>query len=138
MSSKLHDHTRHNTSLTVWDRVGIGLSGLCAIHCLFFPVLLSIIPLWPMGETLHIWLHPVFFVLIVPTVFLATKKNRDTPSILVFLYTGLALIGLAWIFHTQLGNIGETIVTLSGSSLLITGHWKNYKMHSYQHCAVHS
>jgi len=33
-----------------WDRLGIGLSALCAVHCLLTPVVLSLLPLW---HTLH-------------------------------------------------------------------------------------
>jgi hypothetical protein len=52
------------------------------------------------------------------------------------LYSGLVLVGLAWVMHNWLGTWGEALVTLIGSSLLIGGHWINYKHHQ-QHLHSH-
>lgn len=121
--------------ISILDRMGIGLSGICAIHCLFFPVALALLPLWPAAEAIHIWTHPVLFIIIVPTVIFAVRKSSSKSWIPELLYSGLAVIGLAWLLHDWIGSWGEALVTLTGSSLLIAGHWKNYKYHrNLQHC----
>ncbi len=125
----------NKTESTFWDRIGISLSAFCAVHCLLVPVVIALLPLWPMAETLHDWTHPLLFVLIVPTVWFALDKEKLRSAIAVYLFAGLIIIGAAWIFHDFLGDWGEALVTLSGSTLLVTGHWKNYKTHQ-QKCEV--
>ncbi|MDZ7773613.1 MAG: MerC domain-containing protein [Balneolaceae bacterium] len=115
---------------TFWDRLGIGLSGLCAIHCLLFPVLVALLPLVPWAESVHAWTHPVLFLLIAPTVWLALREKRPgRRPIALLLCSGLAVIALAWFLHDVVGMWGEAIITLAGSALLIRGHWLNYRGH---------
>jgi hypothetical protein len=113
-----------------WDRVGIGLSGICAIHCLLVPVIVALIPLWPAFEEFHEYTHFIFFVAIAPAVYLSLRQRHQSPRITILLLTGLFIIFLAWYFNEILGEYGEAGITLLGSILLITGHWLNYKSKS--------
>ncbi|MFW6157629.1 MAG: MerC domain-containing protein [Balneolaceae bacterium] len=117
------------TKPALWDKLGIGISGMCALHCLAVPVVVALLPLWPAAEYLHDYTHPVFFLLILPTVIFAQRKSSGNRSVALFLYSGLLIVGLAWVLHEQLGPFGEAGVTLIGSLSLITGHLKNYRMH---------
>ncbi len=110
-----------------WDRVGIALSGICAIHCLLVPVIVSLIPLWPAFEELHGYTHLFFFLAIAPTVILSLRKRHDSRMITFFLVGGVLVIFLAWFFNENLGEYGEAGITLIGSLMLIRGHWLNYK-----------
>jgi hypothetical protein len=114
-------------SKSFWDELGITLSGLCAIHCLFFPVAIALLPLWPVAESVHFWTHPLLFLLIVPTVILALRHRNLPRRIPVLLYSGLVAVALAWIFHDWLGLWGEFAITTAGSLSLIAGHWLSYK-----------
>lgn len=114
---------------TIWDRIGISLSGFCAIHCLFFPVALALLPLWPVAESIHAWTHPILFILIVPTVFLALRNKSLFSAVSYFLFSGLAVIALAWILHNIVGDWGEAVITMAGSALLVAGHLMNYNEH---------
>lgn len=116
-----------------WDRVGIGLSGFCAIHCLFFPVVIALLPLWPVAESIHFWTHPILFLLIVPTVYYAIRKSDIPGRIPLLLYVGLAIIALAWLLHDWVGLWGESMITMFGSAFLIAGHWFNYKHHQSEY-----
>lgn len=116
-------------STSFWDRLGISLSGACAIHCLFFPVAIVLLPLWPAAETIHDYSHPILFLFIAPTVYYAVKGGGVPGIIPLLLYTGLAVIALAWILHEWIGLWGESLVTMAGSALLISGHWHNYQHH---------
>lgn len=114
-------------NLGFWDRVGIGLSGICAIHCLLVPVVVSLIPLWPAFEEFHGYTHLIFFLAITPTVILSLQRRNASNKVTWHLITGVLVIFLAWFFNEYLGEYGEAGVTLIGSALLIRGHWLNYK-----------
>ena len=118
-----------NSFKTKWDKIGIGISGFCAIHCLFFPIAIALLPLWPVTEYIHEWTHPILFILIAPTVFFAVRNQPSFGTIPLILYMGMLIVGLAWVLHDLTGIWGEAIVTLCGSSLLVIGHWKNYIHH---------
>lgn len=122
--------TRLDTS--IWDRLGIGLSGLCAVHCLLTSIALAILPLWSMAFTLDAWVHPVFAALLIPTTLLALRRavrHRHPWSVAVSLGAGLmlVLIALAAGHGAGAGAWAEAAITLLGSSLLIFGHWRNWR-----------
>lgn len=118
------------TASLIWDRFGIGVSGICAIHCLFFPVLISVLPLFSTVNLLHEWAHPVFLVLLAPIVFFASKRSHYDFTITSILITGFIIILIGWLLgHYWLGFLFETSMTLLGSGMLIAGHWFNYRHH---------
>jgi MFS superfamily sulfate permease-like transporter len=117
-----------------WDRLGIGLSGLCAIHCLLIPVFVSLIPLWPALEEMHDYTHLIFFFAIAPAVILSVRNRHELKAISGYLFAGLLIIFIAWFFNHQLGEYGESGVTLVGSALLIRGHWLNYRSKTRRKC----
>jgi len=126
------------TSSILWDRFGISVSVICAIHCLFFPVLVAILPLTSLTPALHNWAHPVFILIIVPTVFYASKRSHFDKKIVGYLGIGLLSIVLGWLLgHFWIGFWFETTATVFGSILLIVGHWKNYKHHRTCKVASH-
>ena len=115
-----------------WDRLGISLSGLCMVHCMAMPAVLAPAPLWSMAETLHDWLHPILFLLLVPISIIAlvsTRGKLHAKSVRVLLGVGLFIIALASFFGHQAGSpFVETAFTLLGSGLLITGHRRNERL----------
>lgn len=116
-----------------WDRVGIGLSGICAIHCLLVPVFVSLLPLWPAFEEFHGYTHLIFFLAITPTVILSLKNRHESRSATFFMLAGVLIIFLAWFLNELLGEYGEAGVTLVGSMMLIRGHWINYNSKRNSH-----
>lgn len=114
-----------------WDRVGIGLSGLCALHCLLMPVALSLLPLWPALQALHTWVHPALLVLMLPVLVGALHRARGTGYVVTAVLLGLGFLVLvaAWWGHDVWGAAGERIGTLAGSALLIAGHVINWRRH---------
>lgn len=133
------------TATLLWDRFGIGVSTICAIHCLFFPVLISILPLWSFAPVFHEWAHPVFILLLIPIVFFASRRSHYDRTITTVLLIGFGLVATGWLLgHYWLGFLFETAATLVGSAVLIAGHWLNYRHHrrcsnkSHQHHPVAS
>ncbi len=117
-------------SVTLWDRLGIGLSTLCLIHCLALPVLVSLLPIVPVPEVIHEWSHPVLAVVILPTIVLAIRRSAHDRRIHAYLIGGFAVILTGWaVGHSVLGFLAETTFTVAGSVLLIIGHVLNYRHH---------
>ncbi len=122
--------------MSTWDRLGIWISGLCAIHCLLMPVVIATLPLWSSTLHLHAWTHLVFAALLIPVTVFAVRgayQAHRPQSILVLLVSGLVLVVGAALFHETLGEVGEALVTLVGSVLLIVGHWRNWRTRTHTH-----
>lgn len=123
------------TASVLWDKLGIGISGICAIHCLVVPVLVAVLPLWGFTTMMHDWLHPIFILLILPTVYFASKRSHFDKKITWLLSAGFLLVLIGWFpGHFWIGLWFETTLTIFGSGLLITGHWFNYRHH--QSCNI--
>ena len=109
------------------DKLGIMLSGFCAVHCLLFSAAIALLPLLPVSASVHAWTHPIFFVLIVPTVIYALRKSTASLRVVLPLVSGTIVVGIAWIWHGPDRPFLEAGLTLVGSMLLIWGHWINYR-----------
>ncbi|WP_169332199.1 MerC domain-containing protein [Gracilimonas tropica] len=122
-----------NISISViWDKLGLSLSALCAIHCLFVPVVIALMPLSPLALTIEHWLHPIFALLIAPTIIYAVRRSHFNKRIVTLLSFGFLFILAGWLigdFLLEHGHTFETVSTLTGSVLLIAGHWQNYRHH---------
>ena len=81
-----------------WDRLGIGFSGLCAVHCLLTPVFVSLIPIWPTMEIFHDYSHFIFFLFIAPVVYLSLRRKHEQKHVIYYLISGLSIIFLASCF----------------------------------------
>ncbi len=115
----------------LWDRLGLGLSILCAVHCLVAPVILALLPLWPALFPWEAWIHPVLAVLLIPVTLSGMHvayRRKKTERLILFGF-GLILIFLAWLLVAWIGHVGEIVLTLCGSSMLIYAHWKNWRTH---------
>jgi hypothetical protein len=130
-----HEHHHHESvPLTRTDRIGMTLSGLCAVHCLVLPLALPF--LGTLASFLHSeWTHAFFAMLIVPTVVFAAwrgYKHHGKTEVLWLLGIGALAVVVALIAGERgVDAHVETAVTTLGSALLITGHWQNHK-----HCAI--
>lgn len=109
----------------------MSLSGICIVHCLALPILVSMLPMWTSASALHGWLHPVFAVLLIPTTIIAglAGYRRHRSSAVVFMLTlGLVLIlGTVVLLHDEWGSTREIVFTGLGSVILIAGHIMNWR-----------
>ena len=116
-----------------FDRFAIGLSVLCAIHCLAVPVLLIMFP--SLLASFHIddhIFHELLIWVAVPTssiaFFLGCRRHKD-PKVFALAGLGLAsLIATAFFGHDALGEMGEKLATLFAVSILAYAHWRNYSL----------
>jgi hypothetical protein len=111
------------------DIVGIGLSGLCMVHCLVFPLLVSFSPAILRGLPGDDATHRVLAIGIALAGGLAFRSGYKVHRkgwILALFLLGIALISAAAALgEAVLSAYGETGITVCGSLLLITAHWCN-------------
>lgn len=114
------------------DKTAIGLSLLCAIHCLLIPLLLVITPslasLNIHNEAFHVWM----VIIVIPTSLYALtmgcKKHQR------YTLLGIGAIGLSCLLLSValgehiLGEAGEKTLTLIGAGILAYGHYRNYRL----------
>ena len=126
-----------NLQLTL-DRAAIGLSVLCAIHCLVLPVAMILgvsgIPFGLGNESFH----KLLLLAILPTSLAAMamgcRKHRCR-RVYFFAAAGLLVLGFAGVFgHDYLGEIGEKVLTVIGGALLVVGHVSNYRLSRVHQC----
>ena len=122
---------------TSWDQVGIGLSFLCAIHCLVTPFFILAMPFMARYYLAHPYFHIIMAVLIVPVGLFALwsgYRHHRNQKVLLFGLPGLAIVGLIPLFHNLVNPVSEPFVVTFGSILLITAHVINRKS---CRCSVH-
>jgi hypothetical protein len=130
MSSNLQNTRQHWGALS--DRLGIGVSGLCLIHCTVVPVALVALPLFPLLEGVHELVHVLFLAILIPittvAMYLGYRSHGRIDSVLLMII-GLLLIGAAALLIPKHGPwYQEAGLTVVGSTLLISGHWRNMKL----------
>lgn len=122
----------------IFDKLAIILSALCFLHCTLVPVVMLTMPLVWLGSLQGEHIHQLLIIGVLPfslfALLLGCRKHR-TWSILRLGSFGLVLLVLAALIgHDFLGEIGEKLVTMIGSTLLIIGHIRNFKLCKLQDC----
>ena len=116
----------------VSDRVAIGLSFMCIVHCLLLPVLLVLAPSAFLAFVSDESVHKVLLLAIVPVgiyAIIAGFKTHKKISVIVLISIGLLLlISTGLLEHEVLGESGEVLLTLSGSLLIAMGHIQNVRL----------
>ena len=123
---------RTTSSSMFLDRLAIGGSALCAIHCLTLPILLSVFP--ALGTTLFgkESFHLLLLVLVIPLSLVALSigcKQHKSWFVALMGVLGLGLLIFTAIYgHDTFGHEGERIATLFGACLIAFGHIRNYTL----------
>jgi len=112
------------------DRLGIWTSGLCVVHCLLTPVLLSISAVsahfLPAEEKTHRSLAIIIATLGALALVKGYRSHRHL-RVLFLMIAGLICIfaGAYWGNHLP-SHKAEVLVTLLGSAFMITAHRMNH------------
>ncbi|MDA0750833.1 MAG: MerC domain-containing protein [Verrucomicrobia bacterium] len=156
----MNTDTKSNCQTNGWlDSLAIGMSLLCAMHCLLTPVLIVFLPIlattfW-VHENFHMWM--VLFV--VPTtsaaVFMGCRKHKDK-AVLILSMLGMALLvsvaSYEVFFHSELGLqetahcphcavkgqgsifTPSTLLNVMGGMLLASAHVRNFLLCRKSRC----
>ena len=121
-----------NTAQVITDKLAIGLSLMCAIHCLFLTSLLALLPslvaLKLNNEAFHFWM----VVAVIPSsgysLTLGCKQHKRY-RLLILGLIGLILLVMALVLgEDSIGQAGEKIFTVLGAGFIAVGHWFNFRL----------
>ncbi|MEM9255230.1 MAG: MerC domain-containing protein [Pseudomonadota bacterium] len=114
------------------DRAAIGVSLLCALHCLAIPVAAVMMPAvlatGIASESFHAWLVLLVVPLSAFALTLGCRKHRNTQVFWVGVLGLLCLCLTPILGHDLLGEWGERALTLVGASLVALSHVKNFQL----------
>lgn len=108
------------------DRLAIGLSGLCLLHCMAGFVLLSLFALT--GDWLDHRVHVVGLLLAMPLAAVALWRGwrrHGRMEIGLAGFAGLLVMGLSLL--VEHGDQAEMLVSMAGVIMLAFAHWRNLK-----------
>ena len=113
------------------DKAAIGLSLVCALHCLMVPLLLALFPSGVLSSLGDERIHLGLLFLIIPiSVFSLTfgcRVHRNLTVVAVGV-TGIGILCLsALLTHDMGGESLETAGTLLGSGIVALSHVLNFK-----------
>ena len=115
------------SSQSVIDRLAIGLSLMCTVHCFATPILLVLLPslaaLQLDNEQFHVWILAAVLPTSLLALSLGCKKHKQ------FNYMVLGIMGLCLMLSAIfVGNeAAEKALTLTGSVFIAIAHWFNYR-----------
>jgi hypothetical protein len=132
------------------DSLAIGMSMVCAVHCLLTPVLVVLLPIVATTFWVHQDFHMWMILFVVPTtsvaIFMGCRRHKDKAVLLLSLI-GLSLLVCVAAYETMFhsagaqlhthcrncaargsGNFltGSTLVNVLGGLLLASAHVRNY------------
>lgn len=125
---------KSNFFKTVLDKIGVGLSATCLVHCLLLPIILSVIPF---VSFLSILTNPVVEVLMITfaiinalfVVVFGHEKHKNYFTLTLFI-TGISLLLLRFIASSFVMS-NEYVITIGAFSIGL-GHFFNSRL--CNHC----
>ena len=117
---------------STFDKFAVMLSGICILHCLLAPVLLTLLPILSVSAFVEdLVFHKLMLWLVLPTsaiaLVLGCRKHRDFSILLTGAAGMLMLILIAFWAHSLLSANGEKIATTAAGLLLAFSHYLNYR-----------
>jgi len=131
------------------DSIAIGMSVLCAVHCLLTPVLAVFLPIiatsfW-VSDNFHLWM--ILFV--VPStgvaIFMGCRKHKDK-IVLALSLLGISVLIVVAIYESISHSVHEgctscssglspvVVVNVLAGILLASAHVRNYILCRHQSC----
>jgi hypothetical protein len=113
-----------------YDITAITLSGLCLMHCLLLPVLISSLPLLSVLSEAE-WVHKLLVLIAVPVSVIAfskthkIKRNLDLPVIIAL----IGIVSLLSAVFVEAFHDMETTLTVIGALMLASAHIWRWKLH---------
>jgi len=114
-----------------WDRMGMFLSAICALHCLVTPFISLSLPLWIYSihySPVHLMIALFIFPVAVYSLWNGFKRHENK-TILTLGGVGLFLLCIALLAPSTRNQLRwNDIMTLIGSFLLISAHALNFRV----------
>ena len=123
------------------DRLSITLSLACMIHCLLMPSFLILTSGFLAISIDNELIHKVFLIIVLPISLYALITGYQNHKILSYLYSGISGLWLLFfaVFFGEgvFGELTEKSLTLLGSIIVASSHYKNYKACKELACECH-
>ena len=140
MSNRINYTKDMNTQVRA-DKLSISLSLACMIHCLLMPSFLILTSGFLALSIDNELIHKVFLIIVLPVSLYALITGYNNHKILSYLYIGI--LGLWLLFFAVFfgegvfGEFTEKTLTLLGSLIVASSHYKNYKACKELNCSCH-
>ena len=123
------------------DKLSITLSLACMIHCLLMPSFLILTSGFLALSIDNELIHKVFLIIVLPISLYALITGYQNHKILSYLYLGISGLWLLFfaVFFGEgvFGEFTEKSLTLIGSMIVASSHYKNYKACKELACECH-
>lgn len=127
------------TETKKWDIVGMGLSVLCAIHCLSVPFLMGVLPMLGLdfvGDLGFEWVMTSIIFLVAGVTYFNGYRRHRRAGVWVFFVIGVIIFT---VIRPMLGHDHGHghfhgfepyhFATIIGGTVFVLGHWKNWHWH---------
>ncbi|MGI9205259.1 MAG: MerC domain-containing protein [Woeseiaceae bacterium] len=114
----------------ILDKIAVGLSGLCLLHCLLLPFVVAVLPFLGQFGNDHFHAELLLFVVPVSVIALGVGYRRHHRAVvLVFGATGLIILAIGGTYvHDTYGEMPDRAMTVTGSIILAFTHFKNFRL----------
>lgn len=113
------------------DTAAVVLSGVCLLHCLALPILLTLLPVVNVSLLDEATFHIIMLVVILPVSVIALaigcRQHKDTATLILGIVGLTVLTATALFGHEWFGITGERLVTSLGGLVLAAAHIQNYR-----------
>ncbi len=138
--TKIKPSNDMNTQVNA-DKASITLSLACMIHCLLMPSFLVLTSGFFALSIDNELIHKAFLIIVLPVSLYALITGYRNHKILSYFYigtSGLWLLVFAVFFGEGVfGELAEKSLTLLGSIIVASAHYKNYKACKELDCNCH-
>jgi hypothetical protein len=119
-------------SSTTLDKFAVFLSGVCVVHCLVTPIILTLLPVLAVSVAVEdVLFHQAILWLVLPTsciaLFIGCRKHKDRLIAGSGIVGMLLLVFIAFFAHDLLSPLQEKIATSLAGLILAYSHLRNYK-----------
>ena len=123
------------------DGVAISLSFLCALHCLFVPSFIILAPSFLSISFNNEFIHYLILILAIPVSVFALSigfKSHKSLSMVFSGFLGISILLFALFYgNSVFGETGEKGLTLLGSIIVASAHFRNLKVCKKLDCECH-
>jgi len=116
------------TSNVVFDKIGIWVSSICALHCLLIPILLPIAPLVASSFFAEVWFERIILTFSILVGFAALFIGFHKYHKQLYPIYSLVLGGLIYWNKDIFGHQYEPFTIAVGAFLIIAAHYTNLKL----------
>lgn len=121
-----------NTASSYTNNLAIGLSALCVIHCLASPLLIVLLPsltaLQLDNEAFHSWLLIGVIPISLFSLAIGCKQHQYYRVIIVGVCGLLFLVSAVFVEDFKHGELLEKGLTMIGATIVVLGHYLNFRL----------